>query len=90
MYGWLWRKLPGGWALKTLESIAMIAVVSVLLVVVVFPWIEPKLPFSDNTVDGSGGRAVSRTSPAATPTTAAPTTGSTPGSSSGPAVLPGD
>ena len=54
MYGWAWRKLPGRWPLKALEAIAIVGVLSVVLVVLVFPWVEPKLPFSDNTVDGGG------------------------------------
>lgn len=53
MYGWLWRTLPGGWPLKTLQSLVLFFGVCVVLLLVVFPWVEPKLPFSDNVVDGS-------------------------------------
>ena len=80
MYGWVWRKLPGHWSLKLLESIAMIAVICVALVVIVFPWVEPKLPFSGNTVDG--GRS--------TTTPSAPPTGSTPSPSGTDTLIPGD
>ena len=60
MYGWLWSKLPGGWALKTLQSLAMIAIVGAVLVTVVFPWVEPKLPFSGNTVRTASSRRRTR------------------------------
>jgi hypothetical protein len=34
VYSWIWRTLPGG----------------ALLLFVVFPWVEPRLPFNDVTV----------------------------------------
>ena len=86
MYGWLWRKLPGGWQVKLLESVVMIAVISVVLVVYVFPWIEPKLPFSDNTVGGGGSASTPSAAPVPTgtsPTQIQPNPGPTD-------VLPGD
>jgi len=91
VYGWLWRKLPGRWPLKMLESVTLVLVLSVVLVVLVFPWIEPKLPFSDNTVDGGNDKAVS--TPAATPTSTIPGSSSvtsTPQPSAADSVLPGD
>lgn len=89
MYGWLWRKLPGRWPVKLLEALVLTAAICLLLVAVVFPWIEPKLPFSENTVDGSGGSS-STTDPGATApgstapgsTTATPTAAATVPSSS--------
>lgn len=51
MYGTLWRRLPGPWPLKLIESAALIAGVVALLFIVVFPWAEPRLPFTDVTVD---------------------------------------
>jgi len=83
----VWRKLPGGWAWKTLESLVLIAVISATLIVVVFPWVEPKLPFSGNTVSGDTD------GPAATPspTVKAPSPTDVPsGKATGPDVLPGD
>ena len=44
MYGWIWRQLPGGPALRLLQALLLVAVVSSLLLFVVFPWIEPRLP----------------------------------------------
>jgi hypothetical protein len=51
MYVWIWRHLPGNLALKALQSLLLIAAVSALLLFVVFPWIEPHLPFNQVTVD---------------------------------------
>ncbi|MBM2616815.1 hypothetical protein JIG36_14735 [Actinoplanes sp. LDG1-06] len=47
MYGWIWRKLPGGVWGKTLGSLGMIAATTALLWYVVFPWATPLLPFDD-------------------------------------------
>ena len=41
MYSWIWRHLPGGVPAKT---------VGALLLFVVFPQVEPLLPFTDVTV----------------------------------------
>ena len=87
MYAWVWRHLPGRWPLKTLEALVAVSLISVVLVVLVFPWIEPKLPFSDNTVTGGGGASSSvpaTPAPSLTPTVA-PTAGT-----AAPTVLPGD
>ena len=51
MYGWVWRHLPGPWPAKLAVALVLIAVVVVLLFTVVFPWVEPRLPFGDVTVD---------------------------------------
>jgi hypothetical protein len=51
VYTWIWRHLPGGTAGKTALSLLLALAVSALLLFVVFPWIEPFLPFSDVTVD---------------------------------------
>jgi hypothetical protein len=52
MYSWIWRHLPGGTGLKALLSLILVLAVAALLLFVVFPWIEPHLPFSAVTVDG--------------------------------------
>lgn len=49
MYGWIWRHLPGGTPVKMLQAVLLVAAIVVLLLFVVFPWVEPKLPFSDVT-----------------------------------------
>ena len=51
MYGWIWRTLPGGRPAKTLGALLLIVLVVLLLLFVVFPAVEPLLPFSDVTVD---------------------------------------
>ncbi len=51
MYGWIWRVLPGGLPGKIIGSTVLIAGVCVLLLFIVFPWVEPMLPFNDITVE---------------------------------------
>jgi hypothetical protein len=51
MYAWIWRHLPGGTATRTLSAIVLLLAVVALLLFVVFPWVEPHLPFNDVTVD---------------------------------------
>jgi hypothetical protein len=53
MYGWLWRHLPGGWPVRVAILVVAAAAVVVLLFLVVFPWVEPRLPFNQVTV-GNG------------------------------------
>ncbi|CAN5315451.1 hypothetical protein BH20ACT5_BH20ACT5_15510 [soil metagenome] len=50
MYTWIWRHLPGGLPGKLTGSLLLIATVSALLLFVVFPWVEPLLPFNQVTV----------------------------------------
>jgi len=51
MYVWIWRKLPGGLPGKLLGSAILVLAVVALLFLVVFPWVDPRLPFNDVTVD---------------------------------------
>ena len=51
MYVWIWRHLPGNVWIRAFLSLLMIVGVAALLFFYVFPWIEPKLPFNDVTVD---------------------------------------
>lgn len=55
MYAWIWGKLPGPWPAKLIWSVAGLAAIVVLLFTVVFPWVEPRLPFNDVTVEEGGG-----------------------------------
>jgi tellurite resistance protein TehA-like permease len=57
LYAALWRRLPGRWPIKLAIVTVVVAVACVLLFVVVFPWVEPRLPFNHVTVDspGAGG-----------------------------------
>jgi hypothetical protein len=50
MYTWIWRHLPGGVPAKTVAALVLVAAVSALLLFVVFPYVEPLLPFTDVTV----------------------------------------
>lgn len=56
MYSWIWRILPGGRPGKIIGSLLLIGLVTALLFALVFPWVEPRLPFSDVTVNRSAGR----------------------------------
>lgn len=46
MYGWIWRHLPGSFAMKLLEVLVLVMAVIALLTLVLFPWVEPRLPFN--------------------------------------------
>ena len=54
-YSWLWRRLPGTWPLRVALLVLAAAVVVVVLFLVVFPWLEPRLPFNQVTVDQGAG-----------------------------------
>ena len=54
MYSWFWRSLPGPLAVRVLLALLAFAVVVALLFLVVFPRVEPLLPFNDVTVESSG------------------------------------
>jgi len=53
MYVWIWRHLPGPAGLNLLQALLIVALVSALLLFVVFPWLEPKLPINQVTVSGN-------------------------------------
>ncbi|WP_166140118.1 hypothetical protein [Nocardioides ochotonae] len=50
MYAALWRLLPGPTWLRVLEALALVVVVLIVLMTLVFPAVEPLLPFDDVTV----------------------------------------
>jgi hypothetical protein len=50
MYTWIWRRLPGNTAARALAALLLVLAVSALLLFVVFPQVEPVLPFTDVTV----------------------------------------
>jgi hypothetical protein len=52
MYVWIWRHLPGPLALKLGQVLVLLLAVALLLLFVVFPWIEPHLPINQVTVPG--------------------------------------
>lgn len=49
MYGWIWRHLPGPVSLKVVEAVVIVLGIVALLMLVVFPWVEPNLPFNQVT-----------------------------------------
>ena len=51
MYGFIWRHLPGPAAARAVLALVLLLAVVALLLFVVFPWAEPRLPFNDVTVD---------------------------------------
>ena len=51
MYPWIWRHLPGPALVRLVIVLFLVAALVVLLYGWVFPWIEPRLPFTDVTVD---------------------------------------
>ena len=52
MYVWIWRRLPGNFAVKLSQVLLLFLAVTALLFFVIFPWIEPHLPISQVTVPG--------------------------------------
>lgn len=61
MYAWLWSRLPGPVYVRLLVALLLFLLVVVVLFLWVFPWLEPRLPFTDVTVDQSATVAVART-----------------------------
>ena len=51
MYTWIWHKLPGGLPGKIAGCTVLFLALVALLFFVVFPYVEPRLPFNDVTVD---------------------------------------
>ncbi len=59
MYAWIWHHLPGPTALRVVIcAVALTAIVAVLFMWV-FPWLEPRLPFTDVTVDAAPSTGLS-------------------------------
>ena len=51
MYVWLWRHLPGPVLARVLQCLVLLAGVTVVLMIAVFPRVEPLLPYQDVTVN---------------------------------------
>lgn len=45
MYAWIWRHLPGPTGARLGLALVLVVVVVAVLFFVVFPWLEPYLPF---------------------------------------------
>ena len=54
MYGWIWRTLPGGLVGKLAGALVLLVLAVALLFLVVFPALEPLLPFAEVTVEDEG------------------------------------
>jgi hypothetical protein len=52
MYGWIWRHLPGPMAARIALAVVLVVGVVALLFFVVFPFVDPLLPFNDVTAGG--------------------------------------
>jgi hypothetical protein len=50
VYTWIWRHLPGNLPIRILIALALVLAVCALLLFVVFPQIEPLLPFTEVTI----------------------------------------
>jgi hypothetical protein len=50
MYVWIWRHLPGPLAARLVQALVLLAAAVAVLFFVVFPRVEPLLPYSDVTV----------------------------------------
>ena len=50
MYTWIWRRLPGGPPAKAFAALILFLIVCAVLLFLVFPRIEPLLPFTNVTV----------------------------------------
>ncbi|MCC5577003.1 MULTISPECIES: hypothetical protein [Microtetraspora] len=44
MYGFIWRRLPGGTAARLVVFLLLIGIAAGLLWYVVFPWLAPRVP----------------------------------------------
>ncbi|SFO32998.1 hypothetical protein SAMN05660359_02709 [Geodermatophilus obscurus] len=51
MYRWIWHSLPGGTATRSVLALLLALAACALLLFVVFPAVEPHLPFTSVTVD---------------------------------------
>ncbi len=58
MYAWIWRHLPGPVPVRVLIALLLLVAVVALLFTVVFPWLDPFLPFNKVTVTASMARLV--------------------------------
>jgi hypothetical protein len=50
VYTWIWRHLPGNTAARAFLALVLVLAVCAALLFLVFPRVEPLLPFTDVTV----------------------------------------
>ncbi|MCW2598671.1 MAG: hypothetical protein JWM02_500 [Frankiales bacterium] len=51
MYVWIWRRLPGPMPARVLQVLVLLGIAVALLFFVVFPRVEPLLPYTEVTVN---------------------------------------
>jgi hypothetical protein len=51
MYAWIWRTLPGPVVVRLLLALLLATAVLALLMMVVFPAVDPLLPFNNVSVN---------------------------------------
>jgi hypothetical protein len=66
VYGWIWRRLPFGLPGKVFGSVLLAVTAAALLWYLVFPAVDPYLPFNDSGVTTQDGPPVP-TPPSPTP-----------------------
>jgi hypothetical protein len=57
VFEWIWRHLPGSTPVRWLLVAVIVGVTVTFLFLVVFPWLTPRLPFTDVTIGAYGGGA---------------------------------
>ncbi len=58
MFEWIWRHLPGPTPVRWLLVAFIVGVTVTFLFLVVFPWLTPRLPFTDVTIGASDHQGV--------------------------------
>lgn len=61
MYSYIWRHLPGPVVARLTQALLLFAGVVALLFFVIFPRVEPLLPYSNVTIDPAPAAAPART-----------------------------
>ncbi|GAB3193518.1 hypothetical protein [Nesterenkonia suensis] len=52
MYAWIFRHLPGPLWMQIILTLVLLAAVLLLLMEVVFPWVDQFNPLNDSTIQG--------------------------------------
>lgn len=67
MYPWIWNHLPGPRLARALISLVTLCLLVMVLFTWVFPWLEPRLPFTDVTVESRSSTGLSTAGDRITP-----------------------
>jgi hypothetical protein len=65
VYAWIWRHLPGGLPGRLAGSLVLLLAAVAVLFFLVFPYVEPRLPWNHVTVDAP--QVTPQPTPVATP-----------------------